>query len=171
MLVNPATGRLAATGSKPCYIGMMQRILISMFLAILCTGLLTPVHANDVRKLATEARRGGNIGGAQSLARLDFRFGDIRAWLLQDGNWHIEGKIQHRGALCGTYSLGIQFGIGSPGCANVEWIGRPAYVTQRRQCNSALINHAGGDQNVDAASEFDRINCAQRLINCTGKCN
>lgn len=142
-----------------------------MFFAVTCTGLVTPVYADDVRKLATDARRGSNIGGAQSLARLDFLFGDIRAWLLQDGNWHIEGNIQHHGARCGTYSLGIQFGIGNPGCANVEWIGQPAYVTQRRQCNNALMNHTGGDQDSIAADEFERINCAQRLINCSGKCN
>ena len=148
----------------------MQRILISMFFAVICIGLATPVYAQDVRKLATEARRGSNIGGAQSLARLDFFFGDIQAWLLQDGNWHIEGNIQHHGVRCGTYELGIQFGIGAPGCANVEWIGRPAYVTHRRQCNSALMTHAGGDQNPTAAYEFDQINCAQRLINCSGKC-
>ena len=149
----------------------MQRVLISLFFAIACAGLVASTYANDVRKLATDARRGNNIGGAQSLARLDFFFGDIRAWLLQDGNWHIEGNIQHYGARCGTYSLGIQFGVGSPGCANVEWLGRPAYVTQRRQCNGARINHTGGDQNESAASAFNEINCAQRLINCSGKCN
>ena len=141
-----------------------------MFFAAMCIGLASPVDADGARKLATEARRGSDIGGAQSLARLDFFFGDIRAWLLQDGNWHIEGNIQHRGARCGTYELGIQFGVGSPGCANVEWIGMPTYVTQRRQCNSALMTHKGGDQNAVAADEFDQINCAQRLINCSGKC-
>jgi len=81
-----------------------------MFFAIVCATQASPVDADGVRKLATEPRRGSNIGGAHSLARLDFYYGDIRAWLLQDGNWHIEGSIRHRGALCGTYQLGIQFG-------------------------------------------------------------
>jgi len=148
----------------------MQRVLISLFFAIVWGGLANPVDADGVRKLATEPRRGSNIGGAQSLARLDFYYGDIRAWLLQDGNWHIEGSIQHRGAFCGTYQLGIQFGIGNPGCANVEWIGGPIYVTKRRQCNSALMTHIGGDQDQFAADAFDQISCAQRLINCSGNC-
>ena len=141
-----------------------------MFFAIVCAAHASPVDADGVRKLATEPRRGSNIGGAHSLARLDFLYGDIRAWLLQDGNWHIEGSIRHRGVLCSTYQLGIQFGIGNPGCANVEWIGGPAYVTKRRQCNGALLNHVGGDQDQIAADAFDQISCAQRLIYCSGNC-
>ena len=155
---------------KACYIRMMQRLLITLFFATACSVLAAPADADGVRKLATEPRRSSNIGGAQSLARLDFYYGDIRAWLLQDGNWHIEGGVQHRGAFCGTYQLGIQFGIGNPGCANVEWISTPIYVTQRRQCNSALIIHVGGDQSQIAADAFDQISCAQRLIYCTGNC-
>lgn len=148
----------------------MQRVLIAVFFAIVCGPLASSVDADGVLKLATEPRRGSDIGGAQSLARLDFYYGDIRAWLLQDGNWHIEGSIQHQGALCGTYQLGIQFGIGSPGCANVEWIDGPIYVTKRRQCNGALMVHTGGDQDQIAADAFDQISCAQRLINCSGNC-
>jgi hypothetical protein len=148
----------------------MQRVLISLLFAMVWVAIADIAEADDVRKLATEPRRGSNIGGAQSLARLDFYFNNVRAWLLQDGNWHIEGSIQHRGAFCGTYELGIQFGIGSPGCANVEWIGAPIYVTKRRQCNSALMTHSGGDQDQSAADAFDQISCAQRLIKCSGNC-
>lgn len=161
---------MAASDLRACYIMSMQHLLLSVILAATCAGLCAPAVADDVRKLATEARRGSNIGGPQSLARLDFFFGDIRAWLLQDGNWHVEGGIQHYGALCGTYELGMQFGIGSPGCANVEWISTPIYVTQRRHCNSARLNHTGGDQSRAAAESFDHINCAQRLVRCSGKC-
>jgi hypothetical protein len=147
----------------------MQRVITSVFFLLLCCLSATLASANEVRKLATEPRRTTDIGGPGS-ARLDFFFGDIRAWLREDGNWHIEGSIQHRGALCGTYELGIQFGIGSPGCANVEWMGTPVYVTSRRQCNSALLNHIGGDVDPAAAGAFNQINCAQRLIRCTGNC-
>ena len=157
----------------------MQRLLSFVFFLITCAVLIAPAGADnvrapagadDVRALATEARRTSDIGGAQSRARLDFLFGDIRAWLLQDGNWHIEGNIAHHGARCGEYELGIQFGTGSPGCANVEWLGTPVYVTSRRQCNNALLNHVGGDLDLNAAGAFDQINCAQRLIRCTGNC-
>jgi len=148
----------------------MQRILRTALFVISCAISAAPASADEVRKLATEPRRTSEIGGAQSLARLDFFFGDIRAWLLQDGNWHIEGNVQHHGALCGEYELGIQFGIGSPGCANVEWLGTPVYVTQRRQCNNALLHHSGGDLDHAAAEAFGNINCAQRLVRCTGNC-
>ena len=148
----------------------MQRILTTVLFVVSCTLCAIPAGADDVRKLATEPRRTSEIGGEQSLARLDFFFGEIRAWLLQDGNWHIEGTVQHRGALCAEYELGIQFGIGSPGCSNVEWLGTPIYVTQRRQCNNALLSHSGGDLDYAAADVFNDINCAQRLIRCSGIC-
>lgn len=148
----------------------MQRILTTAVFIASCIASLPILSADEVRKLATEPRRSNDVGGAQSVARLDFYFGDIRAWLLEDGNWHIEGNIEHRGAFCGEYELGIQFGIGSPGCANVEWLGSPAYVTRRRHCNSARLDHSGGDLDYTAAETFDRINCAQRLIRCSGNC-
>ncbi len=148
----------------------MQRILSTVLFLIACIGSPAPVDAGEVRKLATEPRRSNDVGGDRSPARLDFHYGDITAWLLEDGNWHIEGNIQHRGAFCGQYELGIQFGTGSPGCANVEWLGPPVYVTNRRHCNSALLHHAGGDLDYQAAEAFDRINCAQRLIRCSGNC-
>jgi hypothetical protein len=148
----------------------MQRILTTVFFAITCFASISAMSAEEVRKLATEPRRSNDIGGAQSIARLDFRYGDINAWLLEDGNWHIEGSVTHRGAFCAQYQLGIQFGIGSPGCANVKWLGRPAFVTQRRHCNNAQLNHSGGDINYTAAELFEEINCAQRLIRCSGNC-
>jgi hypothetical protein len=148
----------------------MQRILSTVFFLVSCIVSALPATADEVRKLATEPRRSNDLGGERSPGRLDFFYGDIRAWLLEDGNWHIEGNVQHRGAFCAQYELGIQFGIGSPGCANVEWLGSPAYVTKRRHCNSALLHHAGGDIDNQAAQAFDRINCAQRLIRCSGNC-
>ena len=148
----------------------MQRILCTVFFTVFCLVAFTAQSAEEVRKLATEPRRSNDIGGEKSLVRLDFRYGDINAWLLEDGNWHIEGSVQHRGAFCAQYSLGIQFGIGSPGCANVQWLGRPAYVTQRRHCNNARLHHSGGDLDYTAAEAFQQINCAQRLIRCSGNC-
>ena len=148
-----------------------MRTVMHLMLLILLSGLPHAIAlAGDVRKLSTEPRRSADIGGPQASERMDFDFGSVRAWLLADGSWHIEGQIEHRGALCAEYRLGIQFGIGSPGCANVEWLGQPAYVTYRRQCNNALVRHIGGDSDPQAAREFKRINCAQRLIDCDGNC-
>lgn len=92
------------------------RILVVAFV------LLTSLAAaeDDVRRLSSEPRSSQAVGGAHALARMDFRFGDVNAWLLEDGTWHIEGVVQHRGALCADYRLGLRFGRGSPGCANVE---------------------------------------------------
>ena len=148
----------------------MRRVITAGILVIASVSWVGPAGADEVRKLATEPRRASNVGPPGSPARLDFFFGDIHAWLLQNGDWHIEGNIQHRGALCATYELGIQFGIGSPGCANVNWIGIPAYATMRTQCNNALLFHSGSDLDPDAADIFDQINCGQRLIRCTGNC-
>jgi hypothetical protein len=134
---------------------------------------MTPVSApadEDIRKLSTEPRRSAAVGGPNALPRMDFIFGDIRAWLLADGNWHIEGSVKHRGALCGQYRLGMQFGVGSPGCANVEWITEASYGTYEVQCNNALMEHAGGGNDPVAAQNFDRITCGQRLLQCSGNC-
>ena len=130
----------------------------------------TVLANEDVRKLSTEPRRSAAAGLPATPARLDFDYGDIHAWLLADGNWHIEGTVRHRGALCAQYQLGIQFGIGSPGCANVEWFGQGRYVTYHVQCNNALVRHSGGDLNPLAAQNFERITCGQRLIRCEGNC-
>ncbi len=148
----------------------MHRVITIVFFVIAWAAGTGIVEADEVRKLATEPRRTSDVGGARSPARLDFFFGDIRAWLLQDGNWHIEGNIRHLGALCAKYELGIQFGIGSPGCSNVQWLGSPVYVTRRTHCNNAVLEHSGGDLDYAAADAFDQINCAQRLIRCSGNC-
>ena len=122
----------------------------------------------EVRKLSAEPQRAQPIGGTSG--RLDFAFGEIRAWLLADGYWHIEGMVQHRGARCGQYRLGMQFGIGSPGCANVHWLTEESYGSYEVQCNNAAVRHVGGGQSQLAAENFDRINCGQRLLQCTGNC-
>lgn len=148
----------------------MKPVLRFLLLILLCATALKAAQAVDIRKLSTEPRRSAGIGGSLAPDRMDFDFGSIRAWLLADGNLHVEGTVQHRGALCAEYRVGLQFGIGSPGCANVEWIGQPVYVTYERQCNNALLRHIGGDVDPVAAREFDNITCAQRLIDCSGNC-
>lgn len=135
---------------------------------LLCVGLAQA--REDVRKLAAEPRRSQAVGGAQALARMDFRFGDLDAWLLEDGSWHIEGMVQHRGARCADYRLGVQFGRGSPGCANVEWLTQEQYGTYVVQCNNALVRHVGGGIDPAAANNFKGITCGQRLIRCSGNC-
>lgn len=149
----------------------MQRVIITLLLVVSSSAFAAQARADEeVRKLASEPRRTNQVGVPGAPARLDFFFGNARAWLLQNGDWHIEGNIQHQGVFCATYELGIQFGIGNPGCSNVEWMGVPAYVTAHRQCNNALMFHSGSDNDPAAAEAFDQINCAQRVIRCNGNC-
>ena len=139
-------------------------------LAIAALALISSFGAanEEVRKLSAEPQRSKAIG--QNLGRLDFRFGEIRGWLLSNGYWHIEGTVQHRGARCAQYRLGMQFGIGEPGCANVKWITEESYGSFEVQCNNAAVRHVGGNESASAAENFGRINCGQRLLQCSGNC-
>ncbi len=142
--------------------------LIRIALALALSAQLHAGAADEVRRLSAEPRVSAGIGEVRP--RMDFDFGDIQAWLLADGSWHIEGTVRHRGALCGEYRLGIRFGAGAPGCANVNWIGEDEYGTWQRQCNNAIVRHVGGGDSAAGAREFAGITCAQRLIHCSGNC-
>ncbi|MDA0236970.1 MAG: hypothetical protein O3B03_00490 [Proteobacteria bacterium] len=133
-------------------------------------GFSSAFSAEVVLVLSSEAIVSSNLGGEQN-ARADFDFGAIKAWLREDGHWQIEGDVMHRSGFCGTYQLGIQFGTGNPGCANVKWLTGPIYVTKRLQCNGAGAFHSGGNFSFPAKESFNDINCAQSAIKCNGKCN
>jgi hypothetical protein len=102
--------------------------------------------------------------------RITFDFGDAKGWLQENGQWHIEGWVQHSGLVCATYEFGIQFGIGSPACSSVQWLDTAQYATSQKQCNSARLFHDGMEFNTAAADRFTEISCAQRLVRCTGRC-
>ncbi len=102
--------------------------------------------------------------------RIDFVTFDFRAWLRRNGEWHVEGDVTHRGLRCATYEMGLRFGIGSPGCTNVEWVSDVRFVSARTQCNDAGIRHSGGDTQPELESRFREITCAQRVLRCTGNC-
>ncbi|MBA4740673.1 MAG: hypothetical protein H2061_06210 [Burkholderiales bacterium] len=146
---------------------MTLRFCLSIVLMIAINSALA---GEEVRVLSSEGRLSSDLGGTQA-ARMDFNFGTTRAWLLDDGQWKIEGDVIHRSGFCGTYQLGIQFGTGSPGCANVRWLSAPIFATKRLQCNGAGAFHSGSNYSFSAKQSFDEINCAQRVIKCKGKCN
>ncbi|MDX1375889.1 MAG: hypothetical protein R3357_10025 [Burkholderiales bacterium] len=113
------------------------------------------------------------IGAASVVLKpqqLDFDFGGSRATLRPKGEWTIEGSVAHRGLLCGEYALGIRFGIGRPGCANVAWLTDVTYASARRQCNNATVEHSGGGVQPELAGSFGQVSCAERVIRCTGIC-
>jgi hypothetical protein len=100
----------------------------------------------------------------------DFRTGESTAWLNNTGDFHLHGWIAHRGLLCATYSMGLRFGIGSPGCLNVEWLSEPVFVTSQYQCNGARVEHGGGATLPEIGSKITTISCAERVVRCSGSC-
>jgi hypothetical protein len=105
--------------------------------------------------------------------RLEFDFGRNRGkgWVARKGELYVETWVQHRGLLCATYEVGVRFGHGDPGCANVQWLGPARYVTSRVQCNNAIVEHVGVDTEFQLRADFDQITCAQRMIRCvSGSC-
>jgi len=102
--------------------------------------------------------------------RKDFRFGGFTAWLKRGGEWHIEGSVRHRGLLCGTYEVGMRFGVGNPDCTDVKWVSGDSYVTSQYQCNDAEMPHSGTDIDAALADQFDAITCAERVVRCSGNC-
>ncbi|MBI1394724.1 MAG: hypothetical protein GC151_02000 [Betaproteobacteria bacterium] len=104
--------------------------------------------------------------------RKDFDFGRSagKAWLADLGELGVQVWVQHRGLLCATYEVGIRFGQGIHGCTEVKWLAPVHWVTRRRQCNNALIEHVGVDTDEHMVSVFDQVTCAERLIRCEGNC-
>jgi len=112
----------------------------------------------------------GSVSVVLKAQQLDFNFGGGTASLGPKGDWTVQGRVNHRGLLCGEYSVGVRFGIGRPGCTNVVWLTNVDYVTNQRQCNNARLDHSGGDVQSQLAGSFAEISCAERVIRCSGVC-
>jgi hypothetical protein len=102
--------------------------------------------------------------------KIEFNFGDITAWARRDGSWGAEGPVQHNGLLCGTYTLLLRVGHGSPGCMDVKWFREPRSVTNVTLCNNASGKLTGGNLEFQDVTRFDEITCAERIISCSGNC-
>jgi len=103
-------------------------------------------------------------------ARIDFRTFDFNGFLLGDGSWQVSSPVTHRGLLCGTYEVGVRFGIGSPGCTDVTWLSEPMYIGSRRQCNESTVDHVGGETTPRLGSQLPSITCVERVLRCAGNC-
>jgi hypothetical protein len=115
---------------------------------------------------------GYSVDSPPAINRLDFdfRLDETRGWLNKDGDFQVTGWIKHGGLLCGTYRMGLRFGIGAPGCLNVKWITETRFVTREVQCNGARMQHLGGDTDTEAGTAVGKITCAERVITCSGSC-
>jgi hypothetical protein len=109
-----------------------------------------------------------SLGGGSR--RITFQFGEMRAWLNEDGDWQIHGQVNHSALRCAHYEVGLRFGEGHPGCTDVNWLTEVQYVTRQRQCNSATALHEGGEYKNPIRADFNRVTCAERVIRCRGKC-
>jgi hypothetical protein len=127
---------------------------------------------SDESGISAQARPTYSLDAKPHINRLDFDFraGDSTAWLNADGDFHLHGWVPHRGLLCATYRMGVRFGIGAPGCLNVEWISDPVYVTSQFQCNGARVEHTGGDNASAIGGQIAAITCAERVVRCSGSC-
>lgn len=158
----------------------LQRIVMTRTAAILFFCALIPSQAwpaqqqldTDESGVTAASRPTYSLDARPHVNRLDFDFraGESTAWLTGDGNFHLHGWIRHRGLLCATYTMGVRFGIGAPGCLNVDWISDPVYVTSQYQCNGARVEHDGGDSMPDVGAQIAKVTCAERVIRCKGSC-
>jgi hypothetical protein len=154
---------------------VMTRITIAFILGTLWAGMAwsadQPLEA-DESGISAPSRPTYSLDAKPKINRLDFDFrtGETTAWLNGSGDFHIHGWIPHRGLLCGTYRVGVRFGVGSPGCQNVNWITDPVYVTSQYHCNGARVEHDGGDTLPDIGARVAEISCAERVVRCSGIC-
>ena len=153
----------------------MVRFVAVLIMVTLIAGRLGAAEQeleSDESGISAQARPTYSLDAKPHINRLDFDFraGDSTAWLNADGDFLLHGWVPHRGLLCATYRMGVRFGIGAPGCLNVEWISDPVYVTSQFQCNGARAEHTGGDNVPGIGGQIAAITCAERVIRCSGTC-
>ena len=136
------------------------------------TAAMFPIEsgADFVDRRVAVARPDPFFGPDGKPQKLDFNFDSLKGWLRNKGGFHIEGYVGNQGFICSTYEVGMRFGIGDAQCKNVNWVNDVAYMTRRRQCNNATVGHVASDYNPDLVNSFSKINCAERVIRCTGPC-
>jgi hypothetical protein len=142
-------------------------------LAVLMAVSFTAIASDpDVRGASRTAiaRQAAEWNSDGQPVKLDFDFGDFKAWARRDGSWNAEGTVQHRGLLCGTYTLLLRVGHGNPGCVDVQWFREPVSVASVQLCNNAPGMLSGGNLEFRDAARFDEITCAERIITCSGNC-
>jgi len=173
-------GKLDANHRSQAYLAGLLRMIhrnsrtltlaaSGLTIALLSVAMSPAAFASENRAQAPALFPNVQMEGFE-LQRKNFRFGEFTGWLKRDGTWHIEGPVRHNGLLCGTYEVGVRFGIGEQECTNVQWISDVTYVTSNEQCNGAERPHSGTEIDDSLVGQFDAINCAERVIRCTGTC-
>jgi hypothetical protein len=162
----------------------MKRSFIFAVMGLAALMFVLPAMSDDkIQRYSVAVKPAPATGGTR---KLEFKYGDIRGWLREDGFWEVEGLVSHNRLLCSTYQLGLRFGHGAPACVNVEWLSEPEYISSNKQCNNATMMHKGGgqldigfidndggqaDDEIPAKMDIEKITCTQIHIKCTGRCN
>jgi hypothetical protein len=146
-----------------------MRAALATAFVLLCAALGAQAAAAERREQAIAQFPKGDLGDF-TLQRKDFRFNNFSAWLKRDGTWRIEGTVSHRGLRCGTYEVGMRFGVGAPDCTDVRWVSEVRYVTSQSQCNEAMMEHSGTEVDPALGGNFDAISCGEAVIRCSGNC-
>jgi hypothetical protein len=150
----------------------LSLFILATFIAIPAAAADHDLEANE-RGVTAVGRPVYSLKLKHTVEKLDFDFhGDeSTAWINGAGDFAVGGWVAHRGFLCATYRMGIRFGVGSPACLNVQWIGEPLFVTSHIQCNGARVMHQGGDNDKTLGASVGQITCAERIVRCIGSCN
>ena len=158
---------------------MKTNIYLFIYSALLTTVCALPAvagasdklsRAESISQMTAVAKKPALLMPNDKLATLTFDFREIEAWLRTDGSWHLKGSVEHSGLRCATYSVGMRFGVGAPGCSDVKWLTQAKFVTSITQCNNAPMLHEGGDDDVVLKQNYAKISCAERIIKCEGNC-
>lgn len=154
---------------------MRSRSLPTLLATVLVTAGAAPgpTAADDwqvMNRNTVAVRPGVAFTTDPKAARIDFRSFDFSGYVLGDGTWHVSSPVTHRGLICGTYEVGVRFGIGQPGCTDVKWLSEPMYIGSRRQCNEATVDHVGGETTPRLGSQLPSITCVERVLRCRGNC-
>lgn len=142
------------------------------FLIIFSSILSAQLYADEAveKKYSAVARKSVDFGVGAEPQKTEFKFDSASAWLRENGAYHVEAEIKHGSLLCGTYEVGVRFGIGQPACTNVSWLSSTQFVSKRKQCNHAWMAHQGSGTDTELVGDVDLVTCAQLVIRCTGKC-
>lgn len=122
------------------------------------------------KKYSAVAKRSVDFGVGAEPQKIEFKFDGASAWLRENGSFKVDAEIKHNALLCGTYEVGIRFGIGKPACSNVSWLSQTQFISKRKQCNHAWMVHQGSGMDTDLVGDVDLITCGQLVVKCTGKC-
>ena len=149
--------------------GLKRCVLLVLFGTLFSSFQLL---AEDVveKRYSAVARKSVDFGVGAKPQKTQFKFDSASAWLRENGSFQIEAEIKHGSLLCGTYEVGIRFGIGKPECTNVSWLSSTQFVSKRKQCNHAWMAHQGSGTDPELVGDVDLVTCAQLVIKCTGKC-